>query len=200
MAVKMLRYLIQHPARYKEILTIYHFRKEREKRPGICSNNLQAEQYEWCAAKMNLPVEKVKQVVDKWIFKQPLQYLSNCIYENVPRLFDTLEKYNIKKAIYSDYEAGEKLAVLQLKADITIASTDAAINCFKPQPKAIYYICEALNIARSNCLFIGDRYSRDGKCAENAAIPYIILPEDPVFKKKYFVHLEILIEQALGTR
>lgn len=189
MCLSLLKYYLIHPFEIKDLYILYQFRKEREKHSGYNSTNLNAEQYEWCASKLHIPVKRVKAVISKWIYDTPLRYLRNTQYSGASALFDTLRGQNIKIAAYSDYPANDKLNAMNLKTDISVSSTDAEINSFKPSPQGIYFICKELNIDKEACLFIGDRDSRDGQCARNAGVRYIVLPSKNKDKEKLFVFL-----------
>ena len=186
----LLKYYLIRPSRYQELIILHHFRKEREKRVGYCSNDLNSEQYIWCAEKLNIPVEKVRAVVKYWIYEFPLKYINKCKYKGIEQLFTLLHEANIKISIYSDYPAKEKLNAMQLTADLIVTSIDPNINCFKPQPKAVHYICSLLAVPSNECIFIGDRYSRDGKCAENAGIKPLLLPAHKKLKANFYINLK----------
>lgn len=186
MAFKLLVYYIVRPWKYKELLMIYHFRKEREKRAGYKGENLQEEQYIWCAEKMNIEVEKVIKVVDKWIFDFPNRYLSGCMYPGVAQFFTALREQGIRTAIYSDYDSGEKLKHMQLYADMEISSTDKRVNSFKPLPDGLSFILSEMGITKKdNCLYIGDRFELDGLCAEAAGVPFLLIDKKDAHKDFY---------------
>jgi putative hydrolase of the HAD superfamily len=169
----LLKYYSIRPLQLKDLLILYHFRAEREKRFDYCGTDLDNEQYQWCAAKVAAPLDRIKWVISKWIFEFPTTYLLSCRFEGISSLIELLVKHNIKVAVYSDYQATDKLKSLQIKADLIIASTDPKINCMKPQQKALVYIMNTLNVNHNECLFIGDRYELDGECAKRANIPYL---------------------------
>ena len=175
MFFSLLKYYTPRFWRIKEILILYHFRAEREKRTGYNGPGLERQQYEWCAEKLNIPAAKIKKIVDHWIFYYPNQFLSLNIYPGVKELFATLSKLGIKTAIYSDYQAKNKIAAMGLHADLIISSTDSEIDRFKPDPAGINYIIKTFNVLPEECLFIGDREELDGKCASNAGVPYQIV-------------------------
>src|SRR5690606_5256485 len=120
----------------------------------------------------------------------PLKYIRECRYRGTEEFFTLLSDNNIQIGIYSDYPAEEKLDVMSLKADLVVTSTAPSINCFKPQPKALHYICSSLAVSSDECIFVGDRYSRDGKCAENAGVSYLLLPTDKKQKNDFFINLK----------
>lgn len=179
MLFKLLSYYALRPWKYKELQILYHFRKEREKRPAYHSSNLEDEQYEWPAILLNIKPAAVKKVIEKWIFQAPNQYLKAAMYPGVAQFFEDLKLCGIKTAIYSDYKSDEKLQAMGLSADLQRCSTDKKVNSFKPLPKGLLVILEELDIKqRGNCLFIGDRFELDGLCAENAGIPFLLVDKN----------------------
>ena len=187
MLFELIGYYIFRPWKYNDLLILYHYRKEREKRAGVIGNKLEQEQYLWCSAITGIGVAVIQKVVEKWIFEFPNKYLKSCRYPYVKEFFQILEHHHIKLAIYSDYEANRKMKALDLKVDLMVSSTDSQINAMKPQPNGLIYILNKLNVtAKTNCLFIGDRMELDGKCAENAQIPYLII--DPQHAKNNLYH------------
>ena len=176
MILALISYYLLRPWRVRELLIIYHFRKEREKRAGFQGCNLQKDQYIWCAEKVNFPIDKIKLVVDQWIFNFPNRYLKECKYPGITSFFDSLINKGISIAIYSDYESKLKMEHMGLKAKLLVSSTDLNINAMKPLPKGLKYILNEFDIINSNeCLFIGDRDELDGECARQAEIPYLII-------------------------
>jgi putative hydrolase of the HAD superfamily len=176
MFMAIIRYYILRPWKYKELLILYHFRKEREKKAGYHGDNLQEEQYVWCQQKSKSPLIRIKKVVDKWIFSFPNKYLKKCMYPGVELFFEDLERRGILTAIYSDYDAEKKLENMYLQADLIVSSTDAHINAFKPLPNGLNYITSKLGIKdKNNCLFLGDRKELDGECAKFAGIPFLFV-------------------------
>lgn len=179
MLFKLLSHYLMRPWRYKELLILYHFRKEREKRIGFKGIDLEEEQYQWCANKVDQKPEVVKKVIDKWIFDIPNQYLKAALYPGVTKFFDDLKQNGIKTAIYSDYNSECKLAKMELTADLQISSTDKRVNSFKPLPAGLLVVLAELNIThKENCLFIGDRFELDGICAQNAGVPFFLVEKE----------------------
>ncbi|MBB6269870.1 HAD superfamily hydrolase (TIGR01549 family) [Pedobacter cryoconitis] len=173
MLFALLKYYLVRPLQLKELLILYFFRSEREKRAGYCSNNLENEQYQWCAAKVSAPLKKIQAVVSKWMFEFPNPYLYDCRYPELYPFLQLVKKHQIKIAVYSDYKALDKLKELKIDADLVVASTDASINCLKPKPLALFYIMQKLEVRPEQCLYIGDREELDGACAASAKIRYL---------------------------
>lgn len=178
MFIKLIVYYLLRPWKYRELVILYHFRKEREKRAGYTSPDLEEEQYLWCVEKTGAALKTVKEVIDQWIFEWPNRYLEKCMYPDVRQFFSTLKKYGIKTAIYSDYKSADKLKHMQIQADMEISSTDKRVNSFKPLPNGLLEILSAMNITeRENCLYIGDRFELDGLCAKAAGIPFLLVDQ-----------------------
>lgn len=175
----LLKYYSLRPWRYRELKALYHFRIEREKRPGYSCDDLENEQYTWCADKVDLQPEQIRALVDRWMFNVPNQFLPSCVFPGIKELFKTLKGIGLKVAIYSDYKAEDKLAAMGLEADLIISSTDPFISRLKPDPKALLHIANQFQLKPQECLFIGDREELDGQCATNAGMPYLIIDKKP---------------------
>ena len=179
MAYALATYYSIRPWRWQEILILHHFRIEREKHSGYTGGDLENAQYTWCAEKGNYPLDRVKQVVSRWMFTFPNRYLADCTYPGVKHFIAKLRAQNIKIAIYSDYNAHDKLQAMGIKADLVVSSTDPAVDRLKPDPQGLLYIANKLKVAPQECLFIGDRQELDGECAVNANMPYLIVDKKP---------------------
>tara|TARA_B100000900_G_scaffold182903_1_gene155178 strand:+ start:934 stop:1575 length:642 start_codon:yes stop_codon:yes gene_type:complete len=173
MLFEIVTFLIKNPTKYYHINILRHFRIEREIRSNEICKNLSLMQYKWVSDKLNIKQKLVEKIINEWMFERPLKYLKKCSYAGLNQLFKKLKKNNILITIYSDYPAKNKIKVLELPADLIVSSTDKNINRFKPDPKAIFYILDKFKInSNSHCLFIGDRFTKDGQCAINAGIRY----------------------------
>lgn len=197
MVKALLYYYLPRPWKFKDILILYHFRKEREKRAGFQIQNLESEQYNWCAEKINVSLVRIKSVVNKWIFDFPNKYLKDCVYPGVNLLFHALEKKRILTAVYSDYDSVLKMKSMELSADLLVSSTDNNINAMKPMPVGLNYILDALKIQdKDKCLFIGDRMELDGMCASSAGIPFLLIDKQRAYNNFYNSLSKNLPEQS----
>lgn len=176
----LISYYIFRPWKYKDLLILYHFRKEREKKAGYQSHDLQLEQYSWVLQKVSSSVGYVNKVVDKWIFDVPNKFLKEYMYPGTTQFLNGLLEAGILTAIYSDYDAAKKMKSMDVSVDLIVSSTEPWINAFKPLPNGLNYILSDLKIKHADkCLFIGDREELDGKCSELAGIPFLLLkPEN----------------------
>jgi len=190
MLFSLLSYYALRPWRLQEMIILQRFRAEREKRTGNPCSNLEEAQYLWCADKGNFGIEKIKNVINRWIFEYPNQYLADCIYPGTKTFFETLKRYNKKIAVYSDYKAVDKMKAMGLYADVIVASTDTEIDRLKPDPTALHYIMKKLGVTSAECLFIGDRQELDGECAINANMSYLIVEKKPIEQFDFYKNLE----------
>jgi phosphoglycolate phosphatase/putative hydrolase of the HAD superfamily len=199
MAYALAAHYSMRPWRLREMLILHHFRAEREKRSGYTGGDLENAQYIWCADKGNSSLDKVKRVVNQWMFTFPNQYLADCTYPGVKGFFAELKTRNIKIAIYSDYKAHDKLQAMGLEADLVVSSTDREVDRLKPDPKGLLYIANELQAKPQECLFIGDRQELDGECAINANMPYLIVDKKPFTSFDFYQHLVNTLPPILPT-
>ena len=197
MMFALLKYYALRPWRLNEMRILAHFRSEREKKAGAIGPDLENLQYAWCAEKGGYTVAKVKEVVAKWIFDFPNQYLGATTYPGTQELFGALRQHGIKIAIYSDYKAHDKLKAMHLSADYVVASTDPEVDRLKPDPQGLLYLVSKAGVSVTDCVFIGDRQEMDGDCALRAGMPYLIIDKKPYSEFDYY---QQLIKQLKATK
>lgn len=174
MLKELLQYYLIHPRHLQDLKIIQDFRREREKQAFEVVIDLENAQYEWAAKASGVSPERVRCVVQQWIFKIPLRHLPSCRYPGILEFFDNLSQRGIATAIFSDYYPNEKLAVLGLSPNCVVCATDSNVGRLKPDPKGLFVVTEKLGVPVKHCLFIGDRDERDGECARRAGMPYLI--------------------------
>ena len=174
MLVELLAHYALRPWRLREVQLLSRFRAEREKRAGTSCAALEQAQYDWVTTAPG-QAERLRKTVDTWILRRPNRHLASCMYPGVASFFAALRRQGIKIGIYSDYPAQQKLRALGLTADVLVSSTDTDVNALKPQPQGLRRAAAALGVPPAACLFIGDRPELDGRCAELAGMPYLIL-------------------------
>jgi len=161
MCIELAFYYIVHIRRIAELFALRNFRKKYEK--GI--------------------LEKETYAILYWMQKKPLRYITLFRDRKLLSLVQQLRKQGTKIAIYSDYPVQKKITALSgLTADYSFCATDAAIQCLKPDIQGLKNILRITGETVENSLFIGDRYEKDGKCAENVGMDYIILDNYPLLR------------------
>ena len=179
MLLNLVAYYLIRPHKYKELIIIKTFRKEREKLAESGREGISKLQYEVCAAKLGVSDEKVNRLIEKWILRKPLKYMADARYRNIQELFAVLRENQIKVAVYSDYPAKQKLEKLGLTADLVVSADHPEIDRLKPHPAGLQFIMKHFGLAAAQCLMIGDRDDRDGKAARQAQMPFQLVTPDP---------------------
>jgi len=161
MAVELFRSILANPFRLREVKILNGFRKLREERRSERKCALEAAQYHWTAEHLGVDEAVVRRVVGEWIFLRPIKHLDACRPAGLKELFSRLRKRDIKIGVFSDYSVTEKLAALGLRADVSACATDAAIDCFKPDPAGLQSLCAVLKLDPAECIHMGDRKEID---------------------------------------
>jgi FMN phosphatase YigB (HAD superfamily) len=133
------------------------------------------------------------QMIDFWMQEKPLPYIRLFQDKKLLAFIQTLKHKGTKIVVYSDYPLDKKIKALDpFQADYCFCASDEPIQCLKPDTQGIKYIIAILNIPVDQMVFIGDRYTKDGKCAEAVGMDYIILDKIPLLRsrlyKKEFVY------------
>jgi FMN phosphatase YigB (HAD superfamily) len=179
-----------HPLKIKDLFVIQSFRKLRESKILLQNKNFVAQQYSITAEKFSMPVERVYEIINLWIYEKPLKYLRFCKDRKLAKLIESLHKNKATIVIYSDYPAVNKVKKLNIKPDYIFDSEDKNIISLKPNTEGIRRIKNILNINFSDMLIVGDRYEKDGICAQTESIDYIILPTNPIKRNKIYKSLK----------
>jgi FMN phosphatase YigB (HAD superfamily) len=140
---------------------------------GCSSLTLDSDQYSWSSEELGIPVSKVRDIVEEFIFILPLKFLKDSIYKGVENFLVNLRAKGFKVAIYSDYPVDEKLDAMGLSADKTFCSTDNFIHSLKPNGDALLSICKYFNCDKEQAIYFGDREDTDGESAKMAGIKFM---------------------------
>lgn len=193
MACRLGGYYCTHFWRLKELLILKRFREVREHWESIAVERttvpLDEAQYCHVAAEMKLAPNRVRRVVEEWMYEKPLELLMECRDEALVDLLNVIREQNIPIFIYSDYPVTDKLKALDLQADRIYSALDAEIMSLKPDPKGLQTILSQNHFQPSEILMIGDRMSKDGQAAINAGVDYIILDQSATAREKLYTEL-----------
>jgi phosphoglycolate phosphatase/putative hydrolase of the HAD superfamily len=194
MFVEFIKFLTANPKHFYDLKIIWDFRRMRNTLSSFQGADLENYQYRLGAQWSRVSPEKVRQVIDKWIYKKPLRYLATCRYQGISELFSKVKESGIAIGIFSDYPAQDKLKSLQLPSDVIVCATDSEVNRLKPDPQGLRVTAMKLQKPVASCLFIGDRDEKDGECARRAGMPYFILNRQDITRQ--FVHLYKWLEKC----
>jgi len=154
--------------------TLRAFRICREELGDGQAPDFLEQQYVLCAARCGRTVEEVRALTAEWMEQRPLPLLRKARAAAVTRFFRALSATGRTIAIFSDYPVREKLAALELDADIVVSATDTDVARLKPDPTGLNKILRLSGNAPSSTLMIGDRFDRDWQVARQAGVDAII--------------------------
>lgn len=184
MAMELFLYYLLHFNKIKELFILKKYREIREKESSYKDLNFINNQYEIIAKKFNVNSEYVDKIVKFWMYEKPLKYIFKYADKKLLEAINKLKNNKIEIIIYSDYPVKQKLEVLDLNVNYTFSANDKEILCLKPNPKAIKSIMKRINLIPKDVLFLGDRYEKDGKSAQNVGMDYYILSSSRRKRKK----------------
>ena len=175
MGKRLLMYYLLHPLKFKDLIIIKNFRSLRENAKD--TNGL----FDITAKKCNVSVSRVNEVIKKWIYENPIDALIASKDDTLLAIIDKLKANGKTVAIWSDYEADDKLKALQLSTDYVYTAEQERVGELKPSPKGLNLIMSDLNVPKDKTIMIGDRMVKDGEAAIKAGCDYLILSKS---KKK----------------
>ena len=180
MAQRLAVYYAIHPYNIKDLFIIKDFRSLRDK--ATDTDNL----YELTATKNKVNVDRVKSVIRKWIYENPLDAVKATKDEQLLDIIRTLKSNGKKVAIWSDYAADDKLNALELECEYVYTAEDDRVQELKPSPKGLKLIMNDLSVTPDKTLMIGDRMEKDGEAAKAAGCDYLILKKNKKERIKQF--------------
>ena len=184
MGKRLLMYYLLHPLKFKDLIIIKNFRSLRENAKD--TNGL----FDITAKKCNVSVSRVNEVIKKWIYENPIDALTASKDDTLLAIIDKLKANGKTVAIWSDYEADDKLKALQLSTDYVYTAEQERVGELKPSPKGRKLIMSDLRVAKDKTIMIGDRMVKDGEAAKKAGCDYLILSKS---KKKREEQLKTLL-------
>lgn len=175
MALRLASHFLFRPWTLKDLYILYRFRKMREAIAEAPHSDVDTLQYAVVAERLGCSAGKVRSVVDKWIYREPLPFLMDCKYPGADDFIEQLREKGIGVAFLSDYPVVEKLQAMGIRSERSYCATDPSIDRLKPSPKGLSVIIDEFGIDARHCLMIGDRYERDGRSAEALGMPYLLI-------------------------
>ena len=168
MAIELLFYYLFHLKGIKDLKLILAYRKAHDK--VTFDLDCFSKDYSYSS-------KRVQEIVQYWLMERPLKWIS---------LFSDTKLLNLLKNerifIFSDYPTQKKLKALHIVPEDQLFYGDGNIQFMKPHPQGLLYIKTKYNLNREDMIFIGDRFEKDGLCAENFGCRYIILSSIPFFR------------------
>lgn len=175
MAWMLLAHCLTRRERWGSLKIIQAVRSYREEMAEEGVADILVRQYEIPAARLGIAPDIVSRVAHEWIDLRPLPLLAGNVRPGTRELFSALSGSGRRICVYSDHPVDEKLAALDLTADLTVYSGSPHIDRLKPNPRGLQWIMEQTGVEPRACLMIGDRLDRDGEAARRAGVPFLLL-------------------------
>jgi HAD superfamily hydrolase (TIGR01549 family) len=165
----------------KVLRIIRSFRKVRETLASSTAKNVHELQYSLVAERLGLSIEEVMAQIEEWMYRRPLRHLKGARYNGVVEFVDWRRAAGTKVAVLSDYPVDEKLAALEIIADISYFTLQEPAGLLKPSPYGLRALLAKLEVEPAECLLIGDRIDRDGACADAVGIRFLLCDKSDLF-------------------
>jgi len=169
MAGRLMGYYALRPWKLKDLFIIKDFRSLRDKAEST------ANLYELTAEKNKVSVKRTEEVIRKWIYENPMDAVAASADLELINIAKELKNSGKTVAIWSDYEADEKLKALGLECDLVYTAEQERVKELKPSPKGLKLIMADTGISADKTLMVGDRMEKDGEAAKAAGCEYLIL-------------------------
>lgn len=171
----ILHEIFKNPGFLYDLYILQTFRDMREHLNEQIRGEIKVLQYTLPAKKIGISVDRVKSIVEKWIYQTPLSFIYDCRDKRLIQFINKLPEGSW--GVFSDYPAQEKLAALGLCTDFILCTTDSEINAMKPKTEGLNALVKKAGVNVKECLMIGDRDDRDGEVARRIGMDYIVLPK-----------------------
>lgn len=176
MAGELALFLIRHPLRFRDVFIVREYRRVHESFHRRECDNLEETLIATVAAALSVSNERVRNVVDEWLFQRPLKYLKRVCFAEIVETITCLKKNGVIVTFVSDHYPVGKLKALGLDADGVYYSTRPDLSCLKPNPKLLFRILSDHGVPPGDCVVIGDRDDRDGELARAAGARFVLFP------------------------
>lgn len=189
MLLQLLLYYLFRPFKWKEAFVLREFRQLREQEQLTGQIGFQEKIIAILSNKYHISAEDIERIVALWIYQKPLKGIYLCRDRRLIQIIEKLHMEGKKIYIYSDYPVKDKKEILGVIADGCYYPDGEHIQCLKPDAKGLEYILKENKLERRDTLFLGDRYKKDGLCAGNADVDFLLLPS--FFWKRMHIYKEL---------
>ena len=176
MACRLIKHAAFHIRGFKELRAVLNYRKIREKW-DVGKSMDEDGIFKEVSVKTGLKEKDIKDVIDRWMFKEPLRAVKASKDKRLADVINALLSDGKNVCIYSDYPAADKAAVLDVDKRVRIFSAGSdGIETLKPDPSGLLKVISKYpGTGRDRVIMVGDRKDRDGRAAEGAGVRYVIL-------------------------
>jgi HAD superfamily hydrolase (TIGR01549 family) len=199
--LRMLREMLGAALRTRDIefiRVLSAYRRIREELGDSMHEAFEQELTSRTAARVGCDEARVRSTAAEWLERRPLRHLVRHRYARLPELFRGLRRQGKKIGIFSDYPAREKLAALELDADLMVCATDTDISVLKPHPRGLQILMSRAGFNPAQTILIGDRPERDGLSARGADVRSLIRSSKPIDGWQTFARYDDPLFAAAG--
>lgn len=168
-------YYFFHPLCLSELLALYKYRKIREIDMFKGDEDFEHKEYCYVAKLFKKEPEWAQSIIERWMHSYPLKIIAKNRDCMLIKILQERRNEGARVIIYSDYPVEDKLNALGMQCDSMYYSGDEIISCLKPESRGLANIVKKEDLRIEDCLFIGDRYEKDGLCAKSIGMDYYIL-------------------------
>ncbi len=187
----MAGFYLTHPLRWKEPFMVRDYRKLRENEALLKKENWKDLIRNTLSDKYHVEKSRLQETINFWMQEKPLEYIKNYQDKTLKHFIEQLQASGKKIIIYSDYPAGKKAASLGINGVQIYDPEESPIRFLKPDPQGLLLILKENRLEKERSLMIGDRYEKDGICAENAGIDHLILKRTRSARKKQYLAMGV---------
>lgn len=191
MAFELVTYYALRFFRLKELLLLRDYRKMRDKDEISDKEGFENIIILELSGKYGFSQKKVSEIIEKWILKKPVDILFKCRDKKLISFLNRQKNDGKKIFVYSDYPAADKCRALGINSDNIYWPDKKRISVLKPSAQGINYIIEENGLDKQSVIFIGDRYEKDGKCAQNGGVDYLILKGSRFDRERQYKSLDM---------
>lgn len=157
------------------VLRRYRQAQELLRHREMCWSDVGAEQMRLACSRTGSESGFVSRTVRRWMEEEPLAFLAECVWAELPQVLRSAREVGIRIAAFSDYPAEAKLKAMGVAEffELTLCAQSPGVQAFKPHPRGLLRVAELMRIAPQEAVYIGDRPEVDAICAARAGMRYV---------------------------
>jgi len=113
--------------------------------------------------------------------ERPLDLVRRHARSDLVDFLQAARRQRLRLGVFSDYPAEAKLAAMGIRPffDVVRCAQDPDVGVFKPNPRGVGVVADALGVDRSRSLYVGDRPGVDEAAARAAGVRAAIIGKHP---------------------
>ena len=160
--------------RLARLIVLRRFRQLREELALTAPAGFDAPLFARLSAETGHEEAILRRSVEEWMERRPLRRLRAARLAGAAELFAALRAHGTQVAVWSDYPVHDKLAALDLRADLALSAQDAALGALKPNPAGLAWLLDRAGVPPEAALMVGDRDTHDGAAARALGVDFLL--------------------------